>query len=281
MGKFAKTGKSSNGKTRITKKSVPSVPRENGSNDHSLLVTAKYKYDLVLNNWTDAEYNAIISKLSEKCAKFIVGKEIGEEGTPHLQCAITLKVKERITGITKWTGFTRCSLRETRNDEALSEYCRKGGDFVSFGYPKPLKLITVLRPWQQDVKDLVIQEPDDRTITWIWGAKGGEGKTQLAKYLCYHHNALYAAGSKTADIMNLVFNSDMDKHRIVIWNMPRDTDQWGIKYTQLEQVKDGIIFNGKYETGMKLYNSPHIVVFANFAPDGSKMSEDRWKVITL
>jgi len=49
----------------------------------------------------------------------------------------------------------------------------------------------------------------------------------------------------------------------------------------LESIKNGLIVNTKYETGSKLFNSPHIIVFSNMSPDVSAMSMDRWKIICL
>ena len=42
-----------------------------------------------------------------------------------------------------------------------------------------------------------------------------------------------------------------------------------------------MICNTKYETGMKLFNSPHLIVFSNFYPDTDKLSADRWKIALI
>ena len=51
-----------------------------------------------------------------------------------------------------------------------------------------------------------------------------------------------------------------------------------MSYDAIESIKSGIIFNSKYETGQKMINPPHIIVFSNFLPDVSKLSEDRWNI---
>jgi hypothetical protein len=46
----------------------------------------------------------------------------------------------------------------------------------------------------------------------------------------------------------------------------------------MENVKDGLFFSTKYESGMVRYNPPHVIVFANVPPDVTKMSADRWVI---
>uniref|UniRef100_UPI004049B2EE hypothetical protein n=7 Tax=Pseudomonadati TaxID=3379134 RepID=UPI004049B2EE len=54
-----------------------------------------------------------------------------------------------------------------------------------------------------------------------------------------------------------------------------------LSYTGIEEVKNGCFFSSKYESEMVLYNSPHIIVFANEEPTYHKLSSDRWNVVDL
>lgn len=38
-----------------------------------------------LNNWTDEEYSYLTKEFAPKCRWMVIGKEIGENGTKHLQ----------------------------------------------------------------------------------------------------------------------------------------------------------------------------------------------------
>lgn len=81
--------------------------------------------------------------------------------------------------------------------------------------------------------------------------------------------------------MNLVFNQDMDECSCVMFDIPR-ANRGAISYASLESIKNGMVCNTKYETGVKVFNSPHIVIFANFPPeDEDLLSADRWVISEL
>lgn len=46
-------------------------------------------------------------------------------------------------------------------------------------------------------------------------------------------------------------------------------------YQFAEQLKNGIIFSSKYESGTKCFDPPHVVFFANQGPHPGKWSADR------
>lgn len=68
--------------------------------------------------------------------------------------------------------------------------------------------------------------------------------------------------------------------KIVILNLSRQSEG-AFSYASVESIKDGLVFSGKYEGGSKLFPRPHVIVFANWNPDLSKLSLDRWDIRTL
>jgi len=46
---------------------------------------------LTINNWTNDEYEAVRAFGTAKCSRLACGREIGKEGTPHLQILLTTK----------------------------------------------------------------------------------------------------------------------------------------------------------------------------------------------
>lgn len=168
------------------------------------------------------------------------------------------------------------------------EYCsrasKRHGNCWSLKYPIPLKLKLLdeanFYEWETNIVNYIKTEPDDRTICWLWSEKGDIGKSTFCKYLAYTFNAILCGKGQYSDIMNIMFKANMDKTKLVVFDLPRNNGN-KISYSALESIKNGLIVNTKYETGSKLFNSPHIIVFANMPPEMEKMSMDRWKIICL
>jgi len=64
----------------------------------------------------------------------------------------------------------------------------------------------------------------------------------------------------------------------VIWDLPRENKGF-ISSSTVEAVKNGMVCNTKYETGVKLFNAPHVIIFSNYPPENvEELSKDRWVV---
>lgn len=211
---------------------------------------------------------------------YVFQLEVGESGTPHYQGCVA--VKNPIV-MPKWL-HEGIHWEMTRSWAKSTIYCQKdegrlGGPWgMNVTLRKPLKVITELRPWQQELKEILDEEPDDRTIHWYWEEEGNMGKTAMAKYICSKYDALFLSG-KASDSKHIVakyVNSGKTLHAAV-FGFPRSMEEY-VSYEGLESIKDGIFCSGKYDGSMVMYNPPHVFVFANFAPDMSKLSMDRWRV---
>jgi len=130
-------------------------------------------------------------------------------------------------------------------------------------------------PFQQKILDLVNGPPSDRQIVWVHDPFGNSGKSYMSKYLVDCKGAFYTNGGKATDIA-YAYNSEP----IIIFDYVRDSKEY-VGYGIMEQLKNGILFSSKYESGMRRFNTPHVIVFANFAPEADKFSADRLHVIEL
>jgi len=85
-----------------------------------------------LNNYTD-EDEELVSKYNFSYA--IIGKEVGENGTPHLQGYMEFPGTKRLETLKNLCSRIHWEPRKGTQEQA-SEYCKKEGDFYEFGKKK-------------------------------------------------------------------------------------------------------------------------------------------------
>lgn len=231
---------------------------------------------------TEEQFSSICSKIEEVGEMYIVAHENGKKGeTPHLQGFIKFKEKCRpmshFKHICSWIHWEPAK----GNDKAQHAYITKEATpFLIKGFPKPVKLISPDYAWEQEIIEIIKKEPCDRTIYWYWSTQGKMGKTSFCKYLTVKHGAIALSG-KAADMRNGVIDyqkTNGSTPELVLVPIPRSFNTDYLNYEGIENVKDMYFYSGKYEGGQVCGNPPHLFVFANEAPDESKMSEDRWVV---
>ncbi len=220
--------------------------------------------------------------------RYVIQEEVGEGGTAHLQGLMSFESAK------KWStlrGHAKIYWSKCRNIFAAKRYCSKvetsTGRIWVKGYkvkgrgPKDPLDGKTLYEWQKDIIELVQKVPDDRSIHWFWSSAGNIGKTALAKHLILKFDAI-VLGGKYKDAY-FAISKRLEKHKdvdIVLFNLPRSVGNI-ISYQAIEGIKDGMFFSPKYESNQVVYDPPHVIIFANCAPDLSKLSPDRWKVRCL
>lgn len=239
------------------------------------------RWCFTLNNWTEEDKKGLEKAFLGE--NYIIGEEIGEEKKiSHLQGYVEFKnqkVLEVLKKINNKIHWEKCR----GNREQNIAYCSKGG--ITFGnlVKKKLKIIEELKDWQREVVEITNQEPDDRKILWYVDIEGNKGKTALCKYLVVNKGALYLTG-KCADIKYGITQYITEKNIVdcppILMDFTRDVEEY-VSYQAIEAIKNGIFYNTKYESKMITYNSPHVIIFANFFPDITKLSSDRWVIREL
>jgi len=126
--------------------------------------------------------------------------------------------------------------------------------------------------WEHVLHDIIAQPPCTRSIHWFVDTIGETGKTINAKSLYFNHNAYYCTGGKSADIAHAY-----QYQPIVIFNLvaSQDKETQAYLYTVLEQFKDGIFSSGKYNSMIKTFKIPHVIVMSNEWPDETRMKKSR------
>lgn len=157
-----------------------------------------------MNNYTDQD----VSDISGWDVKYaIVGKETGDQGTPHLQGYVVLK-PSRLSAMKKLLPRAHWEVAKGNTDQNV-EYCSKQGDVIEIGVrpvekgkaekqrwadawqaltagdmdavPEDIK-IRYYRTCKDIVKDHMVKPPDAEDVTgvWIYGP-AGVGKSRMAR----------------------------------------------------------------------------------------------------
>lgn len=94
---------------------------------------AAKRWCFTINNYTPAEQQAILDS-ADNFDYLVVGRELGDSGTPHLQGFLILQTKLRLRNVKALPGFQRAHLEVARGTpKEASDYCKKDSDFSEFG----------------------------------------------------------------------------------------------------------------------------------------------------
>jgi len=243
------------------------------------------KWCFTLNNYTPEEYKYICDYATSNNCKYIVAKELGEEKTPHLQMYFKFNSARRFSTMKRI--FVRSHIEKARgSDKQNYEYCSKEGDFITNLDFRTFKekvadlclqeyKDTIWKSWQRDILEI---KNDQRTINWYYEGTGNVGKSYLCKYLALTRNAIICEGKKTDIFCQVSTMLDNEKlPELIICDIPRTAIDY-INYGALEQLKNGMLYSGKYEGGRCIFPPPLVICFANTPPNLTALSTDRWNV---
>lgn len=273
------------------------VPKGTEVGNTKATSTRSRTWIMTWNNYSEEERDNFVNWAKENCIDFAINEETGENGTEHLQIYIEFQNARTFSSLKKkWNKahIEQCWKPDKAKVYCMKEETRTGKTYLPDGTPSisdPLEGLE-LRKWQKELLEELQKEPDARTIIWVYDYFGNSGKTSLAKHLClkYRDEVLYLSGGPAnCKFAVTAFLHDKKKNkwvrnqrrlRIALFDYTRSQDD-KVSYQALEEIKNGIFCNTKYECMQVLYDCPHVVIFANFEPDVSKLSGDRWKVIDI
>lgn len=152
----------------------------------------------------------------------------------------------------------------------LKKICVEEKVTEEYPFPHPF------RAWQIRCMEL-LDKPDDRTIHWFYDQPGASGKSTFLKWLATKPTAFYLDGGKKQDNIFLL----KQHHTLLLVDLPRHSREF-VPYSTMETFKNGIWTSTKYE-GNRVHRSlpGSVVVVANFLPDVTKLSMDRWDIYEI
>lgn len=126
------------------------------------------------------------------------------------------------------------------------------------------------RDWQVELNAELATTPDPRKVIWYCDINGNRGKSFFARN--FTGNAYIINGGKASDIYYAYFYEP-----VIFFDLARQKEDI-VAYDVMENFKNGYFLSTKYQVRRVIFNVPHVVVFANFMPDQSKLSADRWDI---
>jgi hypothetical protein len=139
------------------------------------------------------------------------------------------------------------------------------------------------RPWQRELyNEVTVKCIDDRKIIWYHDWRGDAGKTFFSKHMEKHYQAFVTTKATARDIATILhrYIKARGPPRMVFFNFVRELQDRRV-YEALEEVKDGLMTATKYQGGTMNFDSPHVVVFANYQPHIENLTPNRWEIRTI
>lgn len=230
-----------------------------------------------INNYTEDEYAAILG--NEMWSYVIIGKEVGELGTPHLQGYGELKKRTRYNTVhNSFFGRAHCEERRGTQEQAIN-YCKKDGRFEESGAKRDqgsrndldgvrnlaldLGMRGITRKYNMQQikvaeKFLTYNEPVrdwQPSVYWLWGATG-VGKSKKAREICNDDTYVKNTGNKWWD--------GYDGHECVILDDFRA--DW-FPFTYLLGLLDRYAFMVECKGGSRQFLAQKIVITCPHKPE--------------
>lgn len=245
------------------------------------------RWCFTINNYTEDQLVSLSQVFQGD--EYVIGREVGEEGTKHLQGYLRFKNQKDFDYLKKLMPEAHIEKCKGKHEDNI-KYCTKDGNYITnIDFRTAQEKIrdevlndeyenVVWKEWQQQVIDIIDGKPDKRKIFWYFEKEGNVGKSYLCKYLVLTRNVIICDGKKD-NIFNQVSKmlEQGIQPSIVLLDIPRTYNEH-VNYSAIESLKNGCMYSGKYEGTQCVFKIPHVVIFSNEEPDYSAMSADRWDV---
>ncbi|BBE29378.1 replication associated protein [Papio cynocephalus associated smacovirus] len=223
----------------------------------------------------EIQMREILDKTTERYA---YGREIGgETGYQHFQLRCVFKkpmTENEVRNLMPGCHWTPTKVRNF-------EYVEKEGDFYR-SWEGALAKYQDFKPylWQELLAEMV-KNADERRVDVIVDRVGGRGKTSCAKWLQVTKRAQYVPPMQSAQDLMAFAMAKPSKAYVI--DMPKACNIVKTKelWNGIEQLKNGYVYDKRYQYKDKWIEPPAIVVITNETPQQRYLSADRWNVQEL
>jgi hypothetical protein len=146
--------------------------------------------------------------------------------------------------------------------------------------------IKLIWHWHDELDQILTSLKNMRAIRWYYSKEGNTGKTEFCRWMLQEYpndTLVFKRFGGVSNMSHLVIEhlktgKDL---KYVLVDLPRHYKDVDNIYECLEDLIDGMFTSTKYMGGFVDIDTPHIVVFANFEPNVTTMSKDRWIIKEL
>lgn len=209
------------------------------------------------------------------CKKWIIAKETGKGGYEHWQIRVE-------TSNDHFFDWVKIHIPEAHVEKASDtwEYERKEGVYWTSEDTNEIRQCRFgeLTPQQKKIMK-TIKNQDVRTVDVWLDPKGNHGKSWLTVHLWETGQALVVPrASATAEKLSAFVCSAWKGEPIVIIDLPRASKPTASLYEAIEEMKDGLVFDHRYQGKTRNIRGTKMIVFTNTPLDLKKLSADRWRL---
>lgn len=158
------------------------------------------------------------------------------------------------------------------------DYERKSGNFLSSVDTREVRQVRFarLRPYQEEVLKIAEAE-NDRQIAVFYDPRGDIGKSFSSIHLWEQRDAfLVPRSDATAGKLSAFICSSYRQERYIIIDVPRASTIDRGMYEVLEDTKDGMVFDHRWQGRARNIRGARIIVYSNAPVNPDMLSWDRW-----
>lgn len=211
------------------------------------------------------------SQLNASTLKWAYGKEQGDSGYSHLQVKCQTREKPD-SMMQRWSRLAHVSQSHTRN----FDYVMKDGEYVCSwkeSLNRYASFETALE-WQKHAKASLLFQTE-REILCVVDVRGGSGKSWLSRHLESTGEAKVIPKMERAE--DMISAAMVNPSSAYVFDIPRSGNKNDEKlWIAIEQIKNGHLYDWRYQYRELWIEPPKILVFSNYRPETDRLSEDRW-----
>lgn len=233
--------------------------------------------------WECGAVEAVFGALDAK--RYIIGREHGRGGYLHYQYAVECSGDLSEYADTNSLGW---HIEECQNFDKCWHYCQKEGDYRSITGTCADRACGQIRQWElkQTARDILasIEDQDDRQVTVWVDPQGRNGKTVALFQQLLKGRALPIPRSRIGVGRLSAWVCDAWDGEDIIWiDMPRNKRITDDLADELEEIKDGLVYDDRYGAKWRIVRGAKLLVTCNQPVPYSAwiaLTEDRWDIHT-